>query len=461
MSLSENQVAKILETALSSGGDFAELFIENKDELQIKYEDESVKRLTTTRIKGAGIYLLSGTRSVYVYTNDLSLDKIMNTAKLAAELLNQKNSVFNRNILFEYRKSNNPNKFIIYPSSVEHKDKINILREISLAAKSVDSRIVQMAVTYFDTDQNISIYNSEGLFTWDRRISSRVRLNATISDGANYYDDWDDFTRPQGFEAFNNKSDYITFAKEFIKGLASSTEGISLQSCNVPVVFEAGACGTFWHETCGHQLEASAIASNNSDFVGMIGKKVASDKVTLIDDGSIPGLYGTSGIDDEGHPTQKNILIENGILKGYLVDRLGGRLLNMSSTGNGRRQSYSYAPTSRMTNTYLAAGNDDENEMIKSIDKGVFVKRLGGGTGGREFSLAVKEGYLIEKGEITKRLKGLTLNGRGIDLIKRVDRVGKKLENEGGSFCGASSGLCPVTSFQPRMRISNMFVGGK
>lgn len=461
MALSQNQVTKILEIALSSGGDFAEFFLENKDELQIKYEGEGVKKLTTTRIKGAGIYLLSNTRSVYVYTNDLTFDEIIYTAKQAAELLNSNRSSTGKNIKFNCMKNNNPNTFIIYPSSVGYKDKIKVLREISLAAREADNRVKRLSTTYFDTDQNIWIYNSKGLFTEDRRISSRIRIHAIVGDETTYYDDWADFTRPQGFEAFKRKNDYITFARNFISGLASNIDAIPFPSCNVPVVFEAGACGTFWHETCGHQLEASAIARNSSDFVGMLGKKVASDKVTLIDDGSIPGLYGSAGIDDEGHPTQKNILIENGILKGYMVDRLGGRLLNMPSTGNGRRQGYSYAPTSRMTNTYLAAGNDDEDEMIKSIDKGVFVKRLGGGTGGREFSLAVKEGYLIKNGEIGPRLKGLVLNGRGIDLIKKVDKVGRKLKTEGGDFCGAASGLCPVTSFQPRIRISNMFVGGK
>ena len=182
--------------------------------------------------------------------------------------------------------------------------------------------------------------------------------------------------------------------------------------------------------------------------------------MTLVDDGSIPGLYGSEAVDDEGHPTQKNILIENGVLKGYLCDRLNGRRLGLPSTGSGRRQDYTYAPLSRMTNTYLAAGTDDEEEMIRDIDRGLFVTGVGGGSGGREFSIEVTEGWWIENGRLIHPVSGLTLNGKGPDVIKRVDRVGSKMAYDYGGFCGAGSGLIPTTAFQPRMRITEMAIGG-
>lgn len=457
----KNNISEIIKAALSSGGDFAEVFIEDKDELRISYNKSMITGITTSRIKGAGIYILSGNRSIYVYTNDLSQGSMLKTARAGANFLNKKNISIPINIEFTYRKSINPNIVKVLPFTVAYNKKIDILKEITDYSYKVDKRIVSIDSTYFDNDQKVEIYNSEGLHAQDRRISSKIRLRATVGYENSYYDEWEDFTKPKGFESFESNEEYLNFAKEFIVSLAGNIDAIPFESCRVPVVFEGGNCGTFWHETCGHQLESYAISRNSSDFAGLIGQKVASDKVTLIDDGTIAGLYGSAAIDDEGNPTKRNILIEKGILKGYMIDRIGGRLLNMPSTSSGRRQSYTFAPASRMTNTFLDAGKDDEDEMVSSVEKGVFVKKLGGGTGGREFSLAVKEGYLIEEGKITKRLNGLVLNGRGIELIKNVDMVGKKQITEGGSFCGASSGLCPVTSFQPRMRISNMFVGGK
>ena len=460
--LEEEILKKVISKALSKGGDFAEIFIEDKDELNIKCSEDSINGITTVRIKGAGIYVLCGEKSVYVYTNDLSSRGLIDCAERASELLNSCSERFTGNISFSMRKAENPNRFEIFPSSVGHGKKIRILRETSLAARSAGETIRQLNIDYFDTDQRVEIFNSEGLRTEDRRITSRLRLQATVeADGRSKYE-WGDFTRPQGFEAFRIENDYTSFAEEFIKDMAEDLRAVPVKSCIVPVVFEAGPCGTFWHETCGHQLEASAVSRNASDFAGKVGQIVASEKVTLIDDGTIPGLYGSAAIDDEGFPTRKNILIENGVLKGYLCDRLCGRRLGIPSTGSGRRQGYTYAPVPRMSNTYLAAGSDDDEEMISSVDEGLFVKRLGGGTGGREFSIAVSEGYWIKNGKISHRLRsGFVLNGRGIDMIKKVDMVGSTLKTDSGGFCGADSGLCPVTSFQPRMRISLMPVGGE
>lgn len=455
------EMEKILQTALSTGGDFAELFFEDKDELNIKCLQQVLKGITSVHIFGAGIYLLSGTRSVYVYTNNLSFDGLLDAAKEAAELLNVCKKEEKHRIIFSKQPVKSPNSVIKYPSTVPHFEKIKVIRETDLAARSAGYTIRQLNVDYFDTDQRILVVNSDGLYTEDRRVTSRLRLQATVEDGLNSHYEWTDFPRPYGFEAFKEKNDYTTFAQQFIKDIADSMNAVSAPSCTVPVVLEAGLCGVIWHEACGHPLEATAVAANNSDFVGKLGQKVASSKVTVIDDGSVPGLYGSAGIDDEGHPTQKNVLIENGVLKGYLCDRLGARKLNMPSTGSGRRQGYMFPPAARMTNTYLAPGTDDEDEMISSIDEGLFVKRLGGGNSGREFSVSVSEGYWIKDGKIDHRVKGLMLNARGIDLIKLVDRVGSKIATEGGGFCGSVSGLVTTTSFQPRIRISAMTVGGE
>ena len=420
---------------------------------------KSIKRYNNSSYFGAGIYVLSGTKSIYVYTNNLTISGLLDAAKKAAELLDAGRKAGYHQLVFSMQPTKNPNSVIQYPGTVPHEDKIKVIRETDMAARSAGHSIRQLNVDYFDTDQRILVVNSDGLYAKDRRVTSRLRLQATVEDGQNSHYEWGDFPRPHGFEVFKEKDDYTTFAQQFIRDIAKSMNAASAPPSVVPVVLEAGSCGTLWHEACGHPLEAGAIAGNNSDFVGKLGEKVASSKVTVIDDGSIPGMYGSAGIDDEGHPTQKNILIENGVLKGYLCDRLGGRKLNLASTGSGRRQGYMYAPASRMSNTYLAPGTDNEDEMISSIDEGLFVKRLGGGNSGREFSVAVSEGYWIKNGEIDRRVKGLMLNAKGIDLIKLVDRVGSKLQSDDGGFCGSASGLVTTTSFQPRIRISSMTVG--
>lgn len=460
--IEEDSLKRVIRKALSSGGDFAEIFIEDKDELNIKCSGGTISGITTVRIRGAGIYLLCGLKSVYVFTNDLSLTGLVSCAERASELLNESAGDLVGDTNFSLQKATNPNRFEIIPSSVGHEEKIRVIRETERAARSAGGKLRQLNVDYFDTDQKVLIFNSEGLHSEDRRITSRLRLQATVEVGSHSKYEWGDFTRPQGFEAFRTKNDYTSFARDFIVDMEEDLKSSPVKSCAVPVIFEAGPCGTFWHETCGHQLEASAVSRNASDFAGKVGQVVASEKVTLIDDGTIPGLYGSTAIDDEGFPTQKNILIENGVLKGYLCDRLCGRRLGIPSTGSGRRQGYSYAPAPRMNNTYLDHGKDDDDEIIRSVDEGLFVKRLGGGTGGREFSIAVSEGYWIKDGKISHRLRsGFVLNGRGIDMIKKVDMVGSDLKTDSGGFCGADSGLCPVTSFQPRMRISLMSVGGE
>jgi TldD protein len=231
----------------------------------------------------------------------------------------------------------------------------------------------------------------------------------------------------------------------------------------MPVVLNGGFGGVIFHEACGHSLEATSVAKGNSVFAGKLGEKIASDVVTAIDDGTIPGEWGSINIDDEGFPGRKNILIENGILKGYMVDRLNGRRMGHEPTGNSRRQSYKYAPTSRMTNTYIASGRATLEEIIASLPNGLFARKMGGGsvnpvTG--EFNFAVSEGYLIKNGKIDTPVRGATLIGKGSDVLLRIDMVGDTVEL-GQGVCGSASGGVPVNVGQPVIRVSEMTVGGR
>ncbi|MBF4693438.1 TldD/PmbA family protein [Fusibacter ferrireducens] len=459
--IDKREIQLVLEAALSRGGDFAEIYFEEKDEFSIKHSANGVNGITGVSVLGAGVYLLSGMRSVYVYTNDTCFHSLMETAKRAAFMLNEHKTRDKKDFVFQMKHYKSPNRVQYFPKDIHVRDKIEVIKRADISARQSDRALKSLNVDYFDYDQRKTIANSEGLYVSDRRVTSRLRFSAVVERNGLMLSEWGDYTKPSGFEAFTETDAYLDFAKEFVIDLSSALDGVAVPSSTVPVVLEAGSCGTLWHEACGHMLEASAITENRSDFCDKLGQQVASEKVTLVDDGTLEGLYGSSAIDDEGFKTQKNVLIESGILKGYLCDRMGARRLKMAPTASGRRQGYAYAPTSRMTNTYLAEGHDDDDEIISSVENGLYVKRLGGGNSGRSFSIAVTEGYLIKKGKISDRVKGLSINGRGIDIIKNVDRVGKKLITDSGGFCGASSGLCQVTSFQPRIRIANMTVGSE
>lgn len=482
--ISEIRMQQVLEQALMSGGDFAEIFFEDSIENNLYQKNQSLSNVEAVRICGAGIYVLKGTGSAYVYTNDLSFEGLMAAAGQAAGLIRCSAGAETTDIrgrigiagsveaehgrekttpVQAFRRQNgiNPNPWRILPSTVPAADRARLLMEVSRQARLCSPDLVQLEVAQFAKEQHILVVNSEGLYTEDDRVTDRLRFSYMLRRGGEQKVGWGDYTKPQGWEAYDSLDPICRTVREQLAGETASFDGRRVKSCRVPVIMEAGVCGTLWHEACGHPLESTAVSSHSSEYEGLLGQKIATDKVTLIDDGTIPGLYGSRTIDDEGYPTRKNTLIEKGVLKGYLCDRLGGRRLGMTSTGSGRRQGYMYAPVARMSNTYLATGDDEEEDLLASIDEGLYVKSFGGGSGGREFSLEVKEGYWIHNGEITWPVKGLMLTGKGLELLQKVDGVGRIQGYDGGGFCGADSGLCPVTSYQPRIRISEMSVGGE
>ena len=231
----------------------------------------------------------------------------------------------------------------------------------------------------------------------------------------------------------------------------------------MPVAIDNGFGGVIFHEACGHSLEASSVAYGQSQFCGKLGQKIANEKVTAIDDGTIPGAWGSINIDDEGTPSRKRVLIEKGVLKTYMIDKFNGRRMGMESTASSRRQSYAYTPTSRMTNTYIAAGTDKNEDIIASIEYGLYAADMGGGsvnpvTG--EFNFAVNEGYIIRKGKICEPVRGASLVGKGSQIIQDIDMVGTDMDM-GQGMCGSSSGSVPTNVGQPLIRVSSITVGGR
>ena len=351
----------------------------------------------------------------------------------------------------------------IVPSTVPNLRKIEILKEGYFAAKDYDPSITQVSGAIMDADHNILIANSEGLYTQDRQIRTRMYLTAIAEKDGETQTGSCNPGRRMGLEVFG------TVIGPRQVGIKAAKQAVVMASAGycpagvMPVAIGNGFGGVIFHEACGHSLEATSVAYGMSEFTGKLGEVIANEKVTAIDDGTIPNAWGSINIDDEGTPARKNVLIEKGVLKGYMIDKMGGRRMNMEPTGSARRESYAYATTSRMTNTYIAAGEDKNEDIIASIEYGLYAKEMGGGsvnpaTG--EFNFAVSEGYMIRNGKICEPVRGASLVGRGSEVIKKIDMVGNDLEL-GQGMCGSSSGSVPVNVGQPLIRVSSITVGGR
>ncbi|WP_163192477.1 TldD/PmbA family protein [Clostridium thermarum] len=458
--LSKDIVKEVLGRALSSGGDFAEVFAEDKISNNLNLMDGKMEKIVSGRDFGVGIRIFKGLRSIYVYCNDSSRAALLESATKAAQALGDLKEGMDVNLTERINTNIHPILFV--PSSVASNRKIEVMKRAYLSAKDYSSEISQVIVTYIDSDQKILIANSEGLYTEDRRIRTRLSIRSIASDGIENQTGSEAPGRAQGFEIFQS-IDPEYFGRE-----ASKSAVIMLHARNCPagrmtVAIENGFGGVIFHEACGHALEATSVAKGNSVFAGKLGQKIASDKVTAIDDGTLSGEWGSANIDDEGNFTRRNVLIENGILKGYMIDKLNGRRMGMQPTGSSRRESYRYAPTSRMTNTYIAPGQDNDEDIIASISEGLYAKKMGGGsvnTVTGEFNFAVAEGYLVKHGKIQEPVRGASLIGMGADILMKIDMVGKNLAH-GQGMCGSSSGSIPANVGQPLIRVSEITVGGR
>ncbi len=458
--LAISYIEKILDYAVSCGGDYAEVFFEDVERTRFNLVDMQVKKCACGRECGIGVRIFKGLESIYLYSADVREDKVLGLLK---ECLGMGGVFGKRTPLWAV----SPREIVRqgrFPHDMELKNKIRLLREGIEAGKSEADCIVQGRACYTDADQRVQIANTEGVLAEDRRVRTRIRFMMAAADeksgnrqvgfvgpGAMQ---GPEFLETEGFK------DYARKAARRAKGM------LGAQPCPVgqmPVIIANGFGGLFFHEACGHSLEGTFVSSGCSEFAGKLGDKIASDKVTLIDDGSITGEWGSLGIDDEGILTRKNVLIENGILKGYLLDRMDARRMGLSPTGSCRREDYRFAPVSRMTNTYIAKGTDRFEDMICSVEKGLLVKDINAGsvdpvTG--EFNFNTGETYLIEKGKITVPLMSATLIGTGGEILPKVDMVSDDLVLEQG-YCYAGSGQIPIGAGQPAVRITEMTVGGK
>jgi TldD protein len=461
--LKKSVMDDVLRTALSTGGDFAEIFGEDSAAGSIALIDGKVDQITSGRIHGVGIRIFHKNRSVYAYTNNLSRENLVDTAYKAAIALKDTPDEKLVSIALEEKINPNIHPILSVPSSVHVAKKIKLLREIHQEAKSFSPEIVQVVARMMDHDQRVMIANSDGLYTEDRRVRTRVVGQAIASNGTENQVGYKAPGRHMGFEMYSQIVDAASLGREVAETAVTMLHAPYAPAGQMQVVIDNEFGGVIFHEACGHSLEASSVAKGTSEFTGKLGEMIASPYVTAIDDATIPHGWGSQNIDDEGMPTQKNILIEKGILKGYLVDKLNGRRMNMEPTGSGRRESYQLAPTSRMSNTYIDNGCHTCEEIIKSVENGLYAKKLGGGsvdpaTG--EFNFAVLEGYILRDGTIQNPVRGASLIGKGSEILKRIDMVGNNLDF-GTGMCGSESGSLPAFVGQPMIRVSSMTVGGK
>ncbi|MBQ8431888.1 MAG: TldD/PmbA family protein [Clostridia bacterium] len=450
----------VLTCAMSTGADFVELYGEITRNNAIAMVDGKIDRVSDNLVSGVGIRAFLGTRTVFASTSDMSREGLLKcAASVAAAMGELKKDV---SVVLNERMFPNIHPAKVIPTSVDAKVRADLLRTACFAAKEYDEAISQVSGSLAGVDHTILVANTEGLYTTDRHVRTRIAVSSVASKDGETQSGSDAPGAGMGLEFFDIV-DPAAVGRE-----ASRQAMVNLRASYCPagtmmVAIENGFGGVIFHEACGHSLEATSVAIGASQMAGKLGQQIANPKVTAIDDGTIPGAWGSVNIDDEGTPTQRNVLIENGILKGYLIDRLGSRRMGMPMTGSGRRQSYTYEATSRMTNTFIANGPDKNEDIIASMENGLYCRKMGGGsvnplTGA--FNFSVTEGYLVKNGKICEPVRGASLIGTGSEILQNIDMVGQNLERAQG-MCGSASGSVPTDVGQPLIRVSTITVGGR
>lgn len=458
--ISKELAKEVLEACLVTGGDFAELYYEDTTKNVIVLTNKMIKNSDTSNIYGVGIRILQGVKEAYGYTNNLSKEGLLKLANDLASSFDGKPL----GITFELKESDAVKMSTItrYSKDIPNSEKVKYLNLLSETCYAYSDKIIQAACTMTDETQKITIFNSNGLMRSDIRNHQRISCQAIAKEGDRMESYGDNYGGNFGVEFFENK-DLKAFAEGIAAGAVKQLEARDIPGGIYDVVIHNAFGGVIFHEACGHSLEATSVAKNLSVFSGKLGEKIASDVVTAIDDGSIVDEWGSLGMDDEGNNTRKNVLIKDGKLVSYMIDARNGRRMGMEATGNTRRESYKFSPTSRMTNTYIDNGTSTPEEIIANTEYGIFAKKMGGGsvnpvTG--EYNFTVSEGYMIENGQITYPIKGATLIGSGQDTLLKIDMVANN-RSFGYGMCGSRSGSIPACVGQPTIRVRNMTVGGK
>jgi TldD protein len=460
MLVAKSSIEKILNEALSTGADFAEVFAEDSYSSHLSVKDRIPKTARVGRQKGAGIRVFFGTEEIYVTTNDLSEVGLLKAARQAAQARTQGTQT-------KFAQSLRADGFDAthtygeMPWEIDRNRKFDFLMRADRTLRGQHSSVSQAEPILIEKVQNILVANSEGVCEQDRRTHYRLAMDVIVEEAGNkesFFESYFSVNDPVFFEKLNLEEK----SKEIVGNAVTLLKADYAPAGEMPVVIDNGFGGVIFHEACGHGLETTQVSKNSSPFCGKLGERVAHPSVTAIDDGTIENGWGSLRVDDEGNPVQKTTLIENGILKSYMVDRLGGLKTGYKMTGSSRRQNYKFSPTSRMRNTFIAPGSDKLEDMIGDIDLGLYAVNMGGGSvgGTGEFNFSVRKAYMIRNGKVSEPVKGATLIGRGIETLGRITKVGNNLALKDG-MCGSVSGSIPAAVGQPSLLVSKILIGGR
>jgi TldD protein len=449
---------RTLDEALARGGAFAEVFVEDRATSSALLDQSRVEHLSSGRDRGAGIRVVVGETTGFAHTADLSESGLRAAAQAAAAVAREGGTV--REVaLGEPR--NHESRAEIEPSGVEKARKIELLRQADDVARSEGSSITQVQVALGDSTRRFVVANSEGVFASDHQVRTRFNVSCIATGDTGMQTGYRPIAATRGFELLHPDT-----IEEAARGAArqaiTKLAARPAPSGDLPAVLASGSGGILFHEACGHGLEADAILKQASVYAGKVGQPVASPLVTLVDDGTVAGEWGYLAIDDEGHESSRNVLIENGVLTDYMWDYLRARKEGGRVSANGRRQSYQYLPMVRMTNTYLLEGDSDADEIVAQTPYGVYVAQLGGGqvnTATGDFVFGMTSAFLIENGKITTPLRDCNLIGNGPEILHRVDAVASDFSMMPGT-CGKDGQQVPVGCGQTTMRLSSITVGG-
>lgn len=458
LAMDKETLRRIIAKALEKGGDFADVYLENRISRQIIMEESKFKSGLYGISQGAGVRVISGNRTGYAYTDEITEEKLIRAAEVASYVANTDSRIsavsLNDTKLPSFVTVTTP------LGEVADERRIEIIKRADQAVKDYDPRIKMAMVDYYDEVRGRVIATSEGVYLKDELPLMFFIVQAMSDDGKARHMSRERLSQHAGFEMFDAVTPE-TVAKNAAREAIAMLEAEDAPAGIMDVVMQNGWGGVLVHEAVGHPLEADNIAKGIGAFTGKVGQKVANEAFTMVDDGTLPNFRGTINYDDEGTPAQKNVLIEKGVLKGYMTDVLSAKQLSMARTGNGRRESFRYIPIPRMTNTFIEKGESNPADILASTKKGIYVQSLSGGsvnpvTG--VFNFTCREAYLIENGKKTKPIKGATLIGSCMDVISNIDAVGNDLDF-GPGICGKGQSA-EVSAGQPTVRIRGINVGG-
>ena len=455
----ENYLAE----ALSHGGAYADLYFEYLSTSSIGIDESIVKSASQGVSLGVGVRVIAGERTGYAYSDDLSPEKIRKAARVAACIAAGPATVEKVSLNEGGRRNLYP--VLTAPTETAFTERVELVKRADRAARAYDPRIFQVQASYADNLRQVLVATSDGVLSWDRQPMTRLNVAALarVNGGTPQRGHAGGGGRVDlGF--FLNEKTPEHFAAQAAREAIVMLDAVEAPAGEMTVVLGPGWPGILLHEAVGHGLEADFNRKGVSAFSGRIGQQVASPLCTVIDDGTIANRRGSLNVDDEGHPTRRNVLIENGILRGYLQDKLSSRLTGAAETGSGRRESYAHIPMPRMTNTFMLAGESDPEEIIRSVPRGLYCPDFGGGqvdiTSGN-FVFSAAESYLIEDGRVTRPVRNATLIGNGPEALKYVSMVGNDLKlDEGIGVCGKEGQSVPVGVGIPTIKIDRMTVGG-